>query len=182
MANVTKEQVVEYLRGLINAYGPSPSITEAAMYARSSSSPVGPADAIYVFGANGWDGVMAKYYGYLANIQPPKAPEPKPRIASPTPKIAPKETSKPKAVVTLEDFISTEPGDRLESIRYYSRERCLEILADMYVAFKGHFSAKKVYDYSKRNPVPPYAVLYNYFGPPREWAEIIERETAPGKK
>lgn len=179
MASITKEQVVEYLRGLINAYGPSPSITEAAMYARSSSSSVGPADAIYIFGANGWDGVMAKYYSYLASIEPP-APKPKPAPVTAVLKSPPKEEPKPK-VVPLEDFMPTELGDRLESIRYYPRERCLEILLDMYVAFKGHFTAQKVRDYSKRNPVPPYAVLYNYFGPPKDWAEVVESETTPNK-
>ena len=127
MADVTKEQVANYLKGLVSAYGPSPSVIDATVYARSLSSPVTPADAIRVFGANNWGEVMTAYGRYLAASK--KEPE--------------KIEAKPELSIKKEPETKERQG-------YYSREYLLRSLADMYVEFDGHFTVKKVRERAKK--------------------------------
>ena len=148
MANVTKEQVADYLKGLVGAYGPSPSIIDATIYTRSSSLPVTPADAIRVFGANNWGEVMTAYGRYLAASK--------------------KDSDK------QESNISVKEEPEIEHHGYYSKKYLLESLAEMYVEFGGHFTAQKVRERAKRTTTPSYTTLSECFGPPKGWAQIVE--------
>lgn len=158
MAIITKEQVAEYLKGLVATYGPSPSVVEATIYTRSTSSPVSPADVIRVFGVDNWGGVMTEYGRYLAANRPAK----KEPISKPEPEPEPPDT---------------DGNHRLTEARYFSRERMLQALADMYIEFNGEFTVQKVRERAKRTPTPSYTTLSEYFGPPKNWARIVEEET-----
>ena len=148
MANVTKKQAADYIRGLVKACGPSPSIIDATNYTRSTKSSTTPADAIRAFGANDWNGVMTAYGRYLAAN-----------------KDSDKESSPEQ---------SSEKEDVPIRHGHYTREYLLRVIKDLYDEFDGYITVQKIRERAKRVPTPSYTVLSEQFGPPRYWAQLVE--------
>lgn len=162
MANASKDQVMAYLCGLVNECGPSPTIAQAAAYARSYQSVVTPADAIMALGVQDWDGVMKAYGRYIATGGKPALDN----------------TGSANNTDNAEGGKKSEPSPpvRVGKRRHkpYDDEEILAVLKQMYVALDGQCTQAKVNAYAKEHHTPTYPAFAKRFGPSKNWAAIVD--------
>lgn len=158
MAYSTEEQILKYIQDLTKSYGHIPNIAEAATYTSMSSSKIGPADVVSFFGANNWDDAILAYVRYLNKKKEEALKQKKAPIKNPI-------SENPRPVHRI----------------YNSREALLQVLKEMYIEFDGYFTVQKVRERTFKVPTPSYTTLYKYFGPPENWAKIVEDYISSGK-
>ena len=55
----------------------------------------------------------------------------------------------------------------------YSHDELIKILKELYEEFGGEMSEQLIYERSKRKPTPSYATFNRFFGPMKNWPQVI---------